>query len=191
MHKIQLTIQTGLKLLYINLRKFICLALVKPPKACCLLVKRSRNMFLQMLLDVSKIQVGHAPKYIIGAFIINSRFCTSVGEYSQKYLAVTKSWEFLCHPISMPQYDITNFHYSCKCISIIRTCILQVTELAPLRSLLECLKDRALKTCFTVPHLVLFTHQIAQGMAYLESKRFIHRDLAARNILVFAKDKVC
>ncbi|KAK2159483.1 hypothetical protein LSH36_152g04039 [Paralvinella palmiformis] len=68
--------------------------------------------------------------------------------------------------------------------------LMLVTELAPLRSLLECLKDRALKTCFTVPHLVLFTYQIAQGMAYLESKRFIHRDLAARNILVFAKDKV-
>ncbi|XP_063700983.1 activated Cdc42 kinase-like [Culicoides brevitarsis] len=66
-----------------------------------------------------------------------------------------------------------------------------VTELASMRSLLECLKDTALREDFlNVLTLCDFSHQICKGMEYLESKRLIHRDLAARNILVFSKHKV-
>ena len=65
-----------------------------------------------------------------------------------------------------------------------------MTELAPLRSLLECVKEPALRPSFPVSMLCEFSCQIAAGMAHLEQKRLIHRDLAARNILVFAKDKV-
>lgn len=69
--------------------------------------------------------------------------------------------------------------------------LMLVTELAPLRSLLECLKDSGLKVSFlTVPTLCDFAAQICAGMMYLENKRLIHRDLAARNILVFNKDQV-
>lgn len=68
--------------------------------------------------------------------------------------------------------------------------LLQVTELASLRSLLECLKDPLMRSSFPVLRLCEFAVQICDGMSYLENKRFIHRDLAARNILVFAKDKV-
>ncbi|XP_058120758.1 activated Cdc42 kinase-like [Anopheles ziemanni] len=69
--------------------------------------------------------------------------------------------------------------------------LMLVTELAHLRSLLECLKDPGLRVSFlTVPTLCEFTSQICNGMMYLETKRFIHRDLAARNILVFSKNKV-
>lgn len=68
--------------------------------------------------------------------------------------------------------------------------LMLITELAPLRSLLECLKEPALRFSFPIISLCQFAQQIAEGMAYLESKRLIHRDLAARNILVFARNKV-
>jgi len=68
--------------------------------------------------------------------------------------------------------------------------LMLVTELAPLRSLLECLREPALRASFPVITLTDFAYQIADGMSYLENKRLIHRDLAARNVLVFTKDKV-
>ncbi|XP_057190042.1 tyrosine kinase, non-receptor, 2b isoform X4 [Triplophysa rosa] len=63
-----------------------------------------------------------------------------------------------------------------------------VTELAPLGSML----DRLRKTLghFLISTLCQYTIQIANGMAYLESKRFIHRDLAARNILLASNELV-
>ncbi|XP_046478288.1 uncharacterized protein Ack-like isoform X2 [Neodiprion pinetum] len=68
--------------------------------------------------------------------------------------------------------------------------LMLVTELAPLRSLLECLKEPSLRASFPVLSLCDFAIQISDGMQYLEAKRLIHRDLAARNILVFSKNKV-
>ncbi|XP_015114732.1 activated Cdc42 kinase-like isoform X2 [Diachasma alloeum] len=68
--------------------------------------------------------------------------------------------------------------------------LMLVTELAPLRSLLECLKEPSLRGSFPVLSLCDFSIQISDGMQYLEAKRLIHRDLAARNILVFSKNKV-
>lgn len=68
--------------------------------------------------------------------------------------------------------------------------LMLVTELAPLRSLLECLREVPIRPNFLVPNLCLFAEQICDGMIYLENKRLIHRDLAARNILVFSKHKV-
>ncbi|XP_013147489.1 PREDICTED: tyrosine-protein kinase PR2 [Papilio polytes] len=68
--------------------------------------------------------------------------------------------------------------------------LMLVTELAPLRSLLECLREVSLRTSFHVSNLCDFAQQICDGMTYLENKRLIHRDLAARNILVFSKTKV-
>ncbi|BET00032.1 Tyrosine-protein kinase PR2 [Nesidiocoris tenuis] len=68
--------------------------------------------------------------------------------------------------------------------------LMLVTELAALRSLLECLKEPSLRSSFPVLSLCHFAIQICDGMQYLEGKRLIHRDLAARNILVFSKNKV-
>ncbi|XP_062619577.1 activated Cdc42 kinase-like isoform X3 [Saccostrea cucullata] len=68
--------------------------------------------------------------------------------------------------------------------------LILVTELAPMRSLLECLKEPTLRLDFPLSRLCDFAQQICDGMSYLESKRLIHRDLAARNILVFSKHKV-
>ncbi|XP_071534269.1 activated Cdc42 kinase-like isoform X2 [Panulirus ornatus] len=68
--------------------------------------------------------------------------------------------------------------------------LMLVTELAPLRSLLECIKEPSLRVSFPVTSLCHFSIQICDGMSYLEGKRLIHRDLAARNILVFSKNKI-
>jgi len=68
--------------------------------------------------------------------------------------------------------------------------LMLVSELAPLRSLLECLKEPSMRPNLPVPTLYDFAVQICTGMEYLESKRLIHRDLAARNILVFSRSKV-
>ena len=68
--------------------------------------------------------------------------------------------------------------------------LMLVTELAPLKSLLGCLRDESLKQSFTVSSLCDFAGQICNGMQYLEMNRLIHRDLAARNILVFTKNLV-
>ncbi|XP_050164119.1 activated CDC42 kinase 1 isoform X1 [Myiozetetes cayanensis] len=63
-----------------------------------------------------------------------------------------------------------------------------VTELAPLGSLLDRLRKN--QGHFLISTLCQYAIQVAKGMAYLESKRFIHRDLAARNILLASNDLV-
>lgn len=53
--------------------------------------------------------------------------------------------------------------------------LMLVTELAPLRSLLECLKEPSLRSNFPVLSLCDFAIQVCDGMQYLEQKRLIHR----------------
>lgn len=65
---------------------------------------------------------------------------------------------------------------------------LQVTELAPLGSLLDRLRKH--QGHFLLGTLSRYAVQVAEGMGYLESKRFIHRDLAARNLLLATRDLV-
>lgn len=67
--------------------------------------------------------------------------------------------------------------------------LFQVTEYAPLKSLLECLHNESLRLVLSVNRLCAYAHQIATGMTYLETQGLIHRDLAARNILVFSHHK--
>ncbi|XP_019624852.1 PREDICTED: mitogen-activated protein kinase kinase kinase 10-like [Branchiostoma belcheri] len=68
--------------------------------------------------------------------------------------------------------------------------LMMVSELAPLRSLSDCLRDWNQRPLFPVSVLCDLAIQISSGMQYLDTKGLVHRDLAARNILVFSPNLV-
>uniref|UniRef100_T1GQQ1 Protein kinase domain-containing protein n=1 Tax=Megaselia scalaris TaxID=36166 RepID=T1GQQ1_MEGSC len=71
---------------------------------------------------------------------------------------------------------------------VLTTPMMMVTELAEKGSLLDTLRKQCKNT--PLPTIWNWSVQIATGMAFLESKRFLHRDLACRNVLLAAGNKI-
>ncbi|XP_034951870.1 insulin-like receptor [Chelonus insularis] len=66
--------------------------------------------------------------------------------------------------------------------------IMELMENGDLKSYLRRIRDT--ESSLEVSRIVRMAGEIADGMAYLESKKFVHRDLAARNCMV-SKNLVC
>ncbi|XP_050400028.1 tyrosine-protein kinase SRK3 [Patella vulgata] len=82
--------------------------------------------------------------------------------------------------------------YHPKLVTLLAICLeplMIVAEFMPNGSLLSYLRSDSRKE-LTFDDLTYFASQIAQGMAFLESKNFIHRDLRADNILVGENNEV-
>ena len=82
-------------------------------------------------------------------------------------------------------------HCICKLYGIVDTNsndMMMVIEFLHLGSMLDYLRKH--QRLIHELRLRLWSSQIADGMAYMESKGIVHRDLAARNILLQSVDQV-
>lgn len=107
-------------------------------------------------------------------------------KFSNKEAFVKEQDNFMREASAMSELDHPNVIHLYGIV--LATPIKLVMELASLGSLQDRLRTEPQK--FLISMLYDFVLQIACGMNYLESKRYVHRDLAARNILLASYDKV-
>lgn len=99
------------------------------------------------------------------------------GDVVTEFLQEVSTMQSLDHPNIIHLYGVVLTHP-----------LKMVTELAPLGSVYDTLRLRQGE--YPLSRLWLFSTQIAAGMEYLESRRFIHRDLAARNVFLASRELV-
>ncbi|KAG9510915.1 Insulin receptor [Fragariocoptes setiger] len=94
--------------------------------------------------------------------------------------------EFLNEASTMKQFDT---HHVVKLLGVVSTSspayvIMEFMENGDLRSYIRGIRSEYEKKNTLYERIYLTAAQIADGMAYLASKKFVHRDLAARNCMV-------
>jgi len=102
----------------------------------------------------------------------------------QKFLAEANMMKTLSHPKLVRLYAVCTTN-----TDEVEQPVYILMELMTKGNLSNYLRSEEVKE-LPVNHLIEMSAQVAEGMKFLESIKFVHRDVAARNILVGERNKV-